>query len=150
MQILNKSGIIHVWQIVIHAAVIRTAFNFNISLMFYGEDEKSSMVEIQRISIYEIDYMKSIYLEGGYGKVLDKAIANDILIDKDCYFFRFLQEKGVEEKQLTFTHWFYYENRDLRRNYEIVRDYCGLQENKEKNLQTLLRITRHCIPYMHT
>lgn len=40
MQILDKSGIIHVWQIVIHAAVIRTAFNFNISLMFYGEDEK--------------------------------------------------------------------------------------------------------------
>ncbi|HPH86792.1 MAG TPA: hypothetical protein PLC48_15095, partial [Ferruginibacter sp.] len=44
MKILNKYGFIekgfpyYGWLIAIHTAVIRTAFNFGISLLFYAED----------------------------------------------------------------------------------------------------------------
>ena len=80
-QVLNKYGFIekgfpyYGWLIAIHTAVIRTAYNFDVPLIFYGEDgevEYGGSVENKDRALYDIDYMKRVYLEGGYEKVLKK------------------------------------------------------------------------------
>lgn len=152
MQVLNKYGFIekgfpyYGWLIAIHTAVIRTAFNFNIPLMFYGEDgevEYGGNPEHKYVGCYDIDYMKRVYLEGGYDKVLDKAIADGILSEKDCYFFRFPTDEQVAEKSLTFTHWSFYENWDPYRNYLIAKEHCGLQEKKDNNSGTFTNFAQN-------
>jgi N-acetyl sugar amidotransferase len=152
MQILNKYGFIekgfpyYGWLIAIHTAVIRTAINFNIPLMFYGEDgevEYGGSTENKDKALYGIEYMKRIYLEGGYDKVLDKAIADGILTEQDCYFFRFPSDEEVSAKKLSFTHWSYYENWDPYRNYLIAKEFCGLKEKEESNTGTFTNFAQN-------
>ena len=121
MQVLNKYGFIekgfpyYGWLITIHTAVIRTAINFDIPLLFYGEDgevEYGGSIESKYRAMYDMDYMKRVYLEGGYEKVLEKAVNNKILSDNDLYFFIFPNDREVAKKKLSFTHWSYYENWD--------------------------------------
>ena len=77
---LNKYGFIekgfpyYGWLIAIMSAVIRTAANFKIPLLFYGEDgevEYGGSTESKDIALYDISYMKRIYFEGGYEKVFE-------------------------------------------------------------------------------
>ncbi|GHV80890.1 flagellin modification protein, PseA [Spirochaetia bacterium] len=152
MQILNKYGFIekgfpyYGWLIAIHTAVIRTAFNFNIPLLFYGEDgeiEYGGSTENKNRATYDIEYMKRVYLEGGYEKVLDKGIQDGLITEQDCYFFRFPLDKDVKEKELTFTHWSYYENWDPYRNYLIAKDFCGLAEKDDTNTGTFTNFAQN-------
>lgn len=152
MQVLNKYGFIekgfpyYGWLIAIHTAVIRTAFNFNVPLLFYGEDgevEYGGSMENKNRATYDIEYMKRIYLEGGYEKVLAKAVSDGILEEKDCYFFKFPLEEEVKQKELTFTHWSYYENWDPYRNYLIAKDHCGLQEKEDTNSGTFTNFAQN-------
>jgi hypothetical protein len=87
--------------------------------------------------------MKRVYLEGGYEKVLDKAISDGILAEKDCYFFRFPSDEEVKEKSLTFTHWSFYENWDPYRNYIVAKEHCGLQEKEENNSGTFTNFAQN-------
>ena len=75
MRKLNFYGFKHLgfpyygWLISVHTAVIRVAHNFNIKLIFYGEDgevEYGGSKETQKNPIYDFEYQKRIYLEGGY------------------------------------------------------------------------------------
>ena len=152
MQVLNKYGFIekgfpyYGWLIAIHTAVIRTAMNFNIPLMFYGEDgevEYGGSTESKNRALYGIEYMKRIYLDGGYDKVLDKAIADGLITEQDCYFFRFPSDSEVNTKKLSFTHWSYYENWDSYRNYLIAKEFCGLQEQDETNVGTFTNFAQN-------
>lgn len=152
MQVLNKYGFIekgfpyYGWLIAIHTAVIRTAMNFNIPLMFYGEDgevEYGGSTESKNRALYDTEYMKRVYLEGGYEKVLDKAIKDKVIDEKECYFFRFPSDEEIASKRLTFTHWSYYENWDPYRNYLIAKEYCGLQEKNEANAGTFTNFAQN-------
>lgn len=152
MQILNKYGFIekgfpyYGWLIAIHTAVIRTAFNFDISLLFYGEDgevEYGGSIENKNRAGYDINYMKRVYLEGGYEKVLEKAVSDKILSENDLYFFRFPSDDDVAKKNLFFTHWSYYENWDPYRNYLVAKDNCGLQEKKDANSGTFTNFAQN-------
>ena len=68
MQKLNKLGFVekgfpyYGWLIAIKTAVIQTAMNFNIPLIFYGEDgevEYGGSTESKNNSLYSIEYMKT-------------------------------------------------------------------------------------------
>ena len=81
MQKLNKIGFIekgfpyYGWLIAIQSAVIRTALNFNIPLLFYGEDgevEYGGSTETKNNSLLSIDYQKKVWFEGGYDLVMNK------------------------------------------------------------------------------
>jgi N-acetyl sugar amidotransferase len=161
MRILNKYGFIekgfpyYGWLISIHTAVIRTAFNFNIPLLFYAEDgevEYGGSTENKNRGLYTVEYMKRIYLEGGYEKVLDKAINDNLITEKDCYFFRFPSDKDVKAKELTFTHWSYYENWDPYRNYLIAKEFCGLEEEIDTNTGTFTNFAQNdqALYFLHT
>ncbi|MGE5411879.1 MAG: N-acetyl sugar amidotransferase [Clostridiales bacterium] len=152
MQILNKYGFIekgfpyYGWLIAIHTAVIRTAMNFNVSLIFYGEDgevEYGGSVEKKNRALYGIDYMKNAYLESGYENVLRKAVSDKILDEKDLYFFKFPDETEINKKQMAFTHWSYFENWDPYRNYLVAKTYCGLEEKGEGNLGTFTNFAQN-------
>ena len=83
MKKLNKYGFIekgfpyYGWLIAIMTAVIRTAYNFNIPLIFYGEDgeiEYGGSTESKNRALYDIEYMKRVYLEGYVGKQVTKTL----------------------------------------------------------------------------
>ena len=88
MQKLNKLGFIekgfpyYGWLIAIKTAVIQTAMNFKIPLIFYGEDgevEYGGSPESEKSALYDIEYMKRVYFEGGYDKVFNAVLAQDFL-----------------------------------------------------------------------
>ena len=152
MQVLNKYGFIekgfpyYGWLIAIHTAVIRTAYNFNIPLMFYGEDgevEDGGSMENKNRSLYDIEYMKRVYLEGGYEKVLQKAVDDEIIVDNDLYFFKFPKQEEIKKFSLSFTHWSYYENWDPYRNYLTAKNYCGLLEKEDTNSGTFTNFAQN-------
>jgi len=151
-QILNKYGFIekgfpyYGWLIAIHTAVIRTAFNFNVPLLFYGEDgevEYGGSIENKNRSMYDINYMKRVYLEGGYEKVLEDAVNDGIVSENDLYFFRFPKDEEVQKKNLSFTHWSYYENWDPYTNYLIAKEHCGLEEQNDTNSGTFTNFAQN-------
>lgn len=91
MRKMNKMGFIekgfpyYGWLTAIMTAVIRVAINFKIPLIFYGEDgevEYGGSTESKYKPIYDIHYMKKIYLEGGHEKVLSQCGKPE-----DLYFY---------------------------------------------------------------
>ena len=131
-------------------SVIRTAINFNIPLIFYGEDgevEYGGSTETRDRALFDIEYMKTIYLEGGYEKVL--SLLDDVDQQK-LYFWQFPEAQQVRDLDLFFTHWSYFEPWDSYRNYIWLQKRCGLQ-NKMKAILELLPISLRMIrPYIHS
>ena len=138
MRKLNKIGLTDMgfpyygWLISIHTAVLRVAVQFNVPLVFYSEDgevEYGGDAKHINNGIYDIDYMKSAYLEGGYDKILKKSGLNE----KELYWFRFPNKEELKKLKLQITHYGFYENWDPYRNYQIAKKYCGLTENETLN-----------------
>ncbi len=149
---LNKYGFIekgfpyYGWLIAIMTAVIRTAVNFKIPLIFYGEDgevEYGGSTEGKHNSMYEIEYMKRIYLEGGHEKVFDRIAEDADISESDMSFFRFPKDGEVSEVGLSFTHWSYFESWDSYRNYIVAKEHCGLIEKDDGNLDTFTNFSQN-------
>ena len=149
---LNKYGFIekgfpyYGWLIAIMTAVIRTATNFNIPLLFYGEDgevEYGGATESRNRALYDISYMKRIYLEGGHEKVFARILEDDDVTEDDLYFFKFPTDDEVAESGLNFTHWSYFEAWDSYRNYVVAKDHCGLIEKDEGNVDTFTNFSQN-------
>jgi N-acetyl sugar amidotransferase len=152
MRVLNREGFIekgfpyYGWLIAIHTAVIRTAFAYNVPLIFYGEDgevEYGGSQEHKNRAFYGIDYMKNVYLEGGYERVLAKAKEEHGFTDAQLYFWKFPTDEEVIERNLKFTHWSYYEAWDSYRNYVIAKEHCGLKEKEETNAGTFTNFSQN-------
>lgn len=149
---LNKYGFIekgfpyYGWLIAIMTAVIKTAANFKIPLIFYGEDgevEYGGSSQSKHRALYDINYMKSIYLEGGHEKVFERIKQDKDITDAELSFFKFPTEKEVSEVGLSFTHWSYFEQWDSYRNYIIAKQHCGLIEKGEGNLDTFTNFSQN-------
>lgn len=131
------------WLTAILTSVIRTAINFNITLIFYGEDgevEYGGSKESMNRALFDIDYMKTIYLEGGYERVF--SLFEDV-DPSALYFWRFPDEGDLRDKELYLTHWSYYEPWDPYRNYLIAKQHCGLQEKEEGNSGTFTNFAQN-------
>lgn len=148
MRALNKSGFIEMgfpyygWLIAIHTAVIRTAANFGIDLIFYGEDgevEYGGSTETSKNPIYDVHYQKKVYLEGGYEKVL----AASGLSKSQLNFFRFPSDEELNRHALELTHWSYFENWDPYRNYLVAKEHCGLKEAEDSNTGTFTNFSQN-------
>ncbi|MBM5796683.1 MAG: N-acetyl sugar amidotransferase [Cyanobacteria bacterium K_Offshore_0m_m2_072] len=131
------------WLTAILTSVIRMALNFDIPLIFYGEDgevEYGGSTETRNRSLFDIEYMKKVYLEGGYEKVL--ALLDDV-DSAALYFWRFPQSSELKDKSLYLTHWSYFEAWDPYRNYLVAKEHCGLQEKEEGNLGTFTNFAQN-------
>jgi len=149
---LNKYGFIekgfpyYGWLIAIMTAVIKTAANFKIPLIFYGEDgeiEYGGSTESKNKALYGIEYMKRVYLEGGHEKVFDRIKEDGDISESDLSFFKFPTESEISEVGLSFTHWSYFEAWDSYRNYVIAKDYCGLIEKDDGNHDTFTNFAQN-------
>lgn len=148
MRILNRQGFVEKgfpyfgWLTAVQAAVVRTAVNFSIPLIFYGEDgeiEYGGSTESKNRAMYSIEYMKRIYLEGGHERVLRSTG----LSDSDLYFFLFPTDQELENKDLYLTHWSYFESWDPYRNYLVAKEHCGLQEAGGNNTGTFTNFAQN-------
>jgi len=136
MRKLNRLGLIDMgfpyygWLIAIQAGVVRMACNLGINLIFYGEDgevEYGGSTETNDHPVYDIEYMKRIYLEGGYERTLSEFSSEGA----DLFFFKFPTSAEIRQNPVNMTHWSYFENWDPYRNYLIAKQYCGLQESDQ-------------------
>ncbi len=148
MRQLNKMGFVekgfpyYGWLIAIQSAVLRMACKLGVSLIFYGEDgevEYGGSTETRNRAGYGVDYMKKIYLEGGYDKVLEATG----LPSSSLNFWRFPTENELRENDLYITHWSYYEAWDSYRNYLVAKEHCNLEENEETNAGTFTNFAQN-------
>ncbi len=148
MRDLNKNGFIKMgfpyfgWLISIQAAPVNMAAQLGIGLIFYGEDgevEYGGSEETDGTPIYDVEYMKKIYLEGGFEKVLDASN----LTESDKYFFKFPEDKLLSKNPIDITHWSYFENWDPYRNYLVAKKECGLKEADDSNAGTFTNFSQN-------
>lgn len=149
---LNKYGFIekgfpyYGWLIAIMTAVIRTATNFKIPLLVYGEDgevEYGGASGSKNNALYDINYMKRVYLEGGHEKVFKRILEDGDISEEDLYFFKFPSDAEVADSGLEFTHWSYFEAWDSYRNYVVAKNHCGLIERDEGNADTFTNFSQN-------
>lgn len=148
MRTLNRVGLVEMgfpyygWLIAIQAGVVRMANRLGIGLIFYGEDgevEYGGSTETDKNPIYDVQYMKKIYLEGGYDKVLNGAG----LPENDLFFFRFPSDQDLASSPIEITHWSYFENWDPYRNYLVAKEHCGLKEAEGSNAGTFTNFSQN-------
>lgn len=148
MRALNRVGLIEMgfpyygWLIAIQSAPVRIANQLGIGLIFYGEDgevEYGGTTETDKNPIYNVQYMKKIYLEGGYDTVLDGAG----LPEQDLFFFRFPNDAALARSPIEITHWSYFENWDPYRNYMVAKEHCGLKEAEDSNAGTFTNFAQN-------
>jgi len=148
MRILNRNGFVEKgfpyfgWLIAVKSAVIRMAINLGIPLLFYGEDgevEYGGSIESKNRAMYDIEYIKRVYFEGGYEAVL-KGSGLD---ESQLYFFRFPTDNELKGHELQVTHWSYFESWDPYRNYMVAKEHCGLQEADESNFGTFTNFAQN-------
>lgn len=146
---LNRRGLVDMgfpyfgWLTAMQAAPVRLATRLGIGLIFYGEDgevEYGGTTETDKNPIYDVEYMKKIYLEGGYEKVIERS--NDIPAS-DLNFFRFPSDEEQERCPVQITHWSYFENWDPYRNYLVAKEQCGLQEADGSNSGTFTNFAQN-------
>jgi hypothetical protein len=130
------------WLTSINTAPIKVALAHGISLIFYGEDgevEYGGSTETSKQPIYDTDYQKRVYLEGGY----DKVIQNSSLSKSQLYFFEYPSNKELVDNRIKLTHWSYFENWDPYRNYLVAKEHCGLREADTANSGTFTNFSQN-------
>ena len=141
MRTLNRIGFVEMgfpyfgWLIAVFSTVIRVALAHGCNLIFYAEDgevEYGGSTENKNVGLFGIDYMKSIYFEGGYEQVMNQVSYTD----QEMYYWKFPPEPEVLGKDLFLTHWGYFEAWDPYRNYLVAKDHCGLGESDSRNTGT--------------
>jgi N-acetyl sugar amidotransferase len=149
MRRFNRHGFIekgfpyYGWLTAIMTSIIHTAINFKIPLIFYGEDgevEYGGSTQTRDRALFDIEYMKNIYLEGGYEKVL--SLFDDV-DPASLYFWQFPDSSQLTVKHLYLTHWSYFEAWDPYRNYLVAKEHCGLQEKEEGNSGTFTNFAQN-------
>jgi len=148
MRILNRVGLIEMgfpyygWLIAIQAGVVRMANKLGLDLIFYGEDgevEYGGSTETDKNPIYDVNYMKKVYLEGGYEKVLQESG----LPESDLFFFRFPDDEDLQDSPIDISHWSYFENWDPYQNYLVAKEHCGLKEADSSNIGTFTNFSQN-------
>ncbi len=148
MRVLNRVGLFEMgfpyygWLIAIQAGVIRMANKLGLGLIFYGEDgevEYGGTTETDKNPIYDVNYMKKVYLEGGH----EKALRESGLPESELFFFRFPSDKELQETPMDITHWSYFENWDPYRNYLVAKEHCGLKEAESSNAGTFTNFSQN-------
>lgn len=149
MQQLNKIGFVekgfpyYGWLIAILTSVVRTAVNYEIPLIFYGEDgevEYGGNNSTESSAIFDVEYMKNIYLEGGHQRVLS-LLAN--VTQAELYDWTFPSEQKLANADVRFTHWSYFEPWDSYRNYLVAKENCGLKESELGNSGTFTNFAQN-------
>lgn len=149
MRLMNRYGFELVgfpyygWLVAIQTAVVKTALDLNINLIFYGEDgelEYGGLSRTKQNPIFQVDYQKEIFTENHFEKVLNK-IKNKKKYN--FYYFNFQNKNNKKIKKLDLTHWSSYENWDPYKNFVTAKKYCNLQESSTNNAGTFTNFAQN-------
>lgn len=152
LRIMNKLGFIHMgfpyygWLIAIMSSVVRFANNYNIKLIIYGESgevEYGGSDNTKYTPFYDVNYMKRIYFEGGYEKIIRLATKEYKLTPEELSFFEFPDNIELKRNQIKFTHMSYFEPWDSYKNYIVAKENCGLKEKDEGNPDTFTNFSQN-------
>ncbi len=144
MRDLNKYGFFEMgmgywgWMLAIFTIPPIIADKFDIQLVFYAEDgevEYGGKKESEDTYLFDADYIKKIYVEGGYEKILTKKNFEK----KNLDFFSFPEFKN----KIQLTHWSYFENWDPYRNYLVAKEHCGLVDSEKNNEGTFTNFAQN-------
>ncbi|WP_221625482.1 N-acetyl sugar amidotransferase [Synechococcus sp. LTW-R] len=144
MQRINKAGLIHKglpyfgWLTAIEAVPTRLAHQLGIGLVIYSEDgeiEYGGSTETEQSPIYNSEYQKRVYLEGGHDEVIKSAGISA----KERFFFDFPDSTD----EISIIHWSYFEDWDPYRNYLVAKEKCGLQEATGTNSGTFTNFAQN-------
>ncbi|ABM78756.1 N-acetyl sugar amidotransferase [Prochlorococcus marinus] len=130
------------WLIAILTIPIRIAMDLGIKLIFYGEDgevEYGGSTETISNPFINVDYIREVYLEDGYDRVLNKIN----LPESDLNLFRFPEGNKSQLDDIKIVHWSYFENWDPYRNYMVAKEYCGLKEAPKTNIGTFTNFAQN-------
>ena len=111
-------------------------------MIFYGEDgevEYGGSTETANNPIYNTNYQKKVYLEGGY----ESMLAASKLDKSSLYFFEYPDSNLDKNNKIELTHWSYFENWDPYRNYLVAKEFCGLKEKKDSNSSTFTNFSQN-------
>lgn len=145
---LNKYGLFELgfpyygWLMGIHTVPVRISLAFNINLIFYGENgevEYGGTTETIDNPVFDVNFMKRIFLEEGYGS----ALSSIPHAHAESYLFRFPSDADLNQSSLEITHWSYYENWDPYRNYLVAKEHCGLAESPTTNQGTFTNFSQN-------
>jgi N-acetyl sugar amidotransferase len=148
MRELNKIGLVdegqpyYGWMVAIHTAIFRLALNYNISLIFYGEDgevEYGGSTQNKGGTVFGMDYLRETLTEG----IHESVMAKSSLSEKEKNFFTFPDPSEYDDKDLHMTHWSYFEPWDPYRNYLIAKEHCGLEEIEDSNSGTFTNFAQN-------
>lgn len=137
---INKGFPYYGWLTAIASAPLNFASKFNINLVFYGEDgevEYGGSTKTKHTPIYDIDYIREVYLEGGYTDLLKMPSVNP----QDLNLFKFPDLN--DSKNLKIAHWSFFENWDPYRNYLVAKENCGLKEAETTNNGTFTNFAQN-------
>lgn len=148
MQKLNKLGFIekgfpyYGWLITIKTIPLIVANKFNIPLIFWGEEgevEYGGSTEFKDKGIFDIEFIKKVYLESGYEKVLKQMKFKK----SELYWFNMPTQESVDLKNIKMAKWSYFEPWDSYRNYLVAKEYCGLKESGNSNSGTFTNFAQN-------
>ena len=148
MRKLNKLGFIekgfpyYGWLITIKTVPLIVANKFNIPLIFWGEEgevEYGGSTELKNKGIFDIEFIKKVYFESGYEKVLKQMKFNK----SELYWFKMPAQESVDSKNIQMAKWSYFEPWDSYRNYLIAKEHCGLKEHENSNSGTFTNFAQN-------
>ena len=148
MRRLNKIGFIELgfpyygWLITVKTIPLRFAIQFNIPLLFWGEEgevEYGGSTRFKNQPNFDIEFTLAAYFEGGYKRVINKSG----LSKRDLFWFNLPCQKSLNDLGIFMAKWGYYEDWDPYRNYLIAKEHCGLNEKDDSNAGTFTNFAQN-------
>ena len=123
------------WMTAVQVAIFKTAMNFNIPLIMFGEDgetEYGGSKKLKDTPFYNFEDSLKIYLSG-----IDPKQYLDLgFTEQELYWWLYPSIAEAEKANLHIAHFSYFENWDPYHHYLIAKDKCGLKERDSASMGT--------------
>ncbi|WP_107785766.1 N-acetyl sugar amidotransferase [Campylobacter concisus] len=122
------------WQTIIQAFIPKIAKNFNIQMIFYGENgeiEYGGSTKNKNVPYGSFEFVKNILLSDTYNRIINSGIDNN-----DLEMYKFDEDIIFGKSKVLSLYWSYFEPWDSYRNFKIAEKYCGLTSKKSQEGST--------------